>query len=120
MSSKYNTITIVMIYALAFLSVIAGIPKILQMPQELAFLSVIGLSGVAVTILGMAQSAAGILMFQRTLRLPGAELAALAFLISSVAIFASGDTAFGLVSLLPVLVSIIVIYTIKQGKRSAN
>lgn len=107
-------------YALAVLSVTAGVPKVLQMSQELDFLGVIGLSGVTVSILGVAQVTGGILLFPKSLRMPGAGLAALVFLISSVAIFVGGNTAFGLVSLLPVLASIIVIYTILRSRRSAT
>lgn len=120
MTSKSNTIISVMIYVLAILSAAAGIPKILQMQQEVDFLSVIGLSGIAISILGVAQFVGGILLFLKRHQLPGAGLAALAFLVSSVAIFVGGNTIFGLVSLLPVLAAIIVISTIMRSKRATS
>lgn len=101
--------------ALGLLSIAAGIPKILQMPQELGFLVSIGLTGIAVSALGVLQSAGGVMLFLSPTRLAGASLAALAFSVSSAAIFASGDAAFGLFSLVPLLVAVGVIYFELQG-----
>jgi len=117
MASKVQILTRIMAYALGLLSVAAGIPKILQMPQELGFLNSIGLSGIAVSILGVVQLAGGIMLFWSQSRLVGALLAGLALLVSSVAIFSSGDSGFGLISLLPIVVSIIVIYVELKGAR---
>ncbi len=90
-------------YALALLSLAAGIPKLMQMPQELEFLSSIGLSAIAVCMLGLVQLAGGILLAIEKLRVAGAILAGLAFLTSSIAILAGGNTVFGLLSLIPVV-----------------
>lgn len=98
-------------YALGLLSIAAGIPKFMQMPQELGFLDSIGLSGIAVSALGIVQLAGGVLLFWPRFRLTGASLAALALVVSSAAIFASGDTTFGLISLCPLVLAIIVIYS---------
>jgi len=118
MKSKLHIVITVITYALAILSVAAGVPKILRMPQELDFLSSIGFSATGVLILGTLQVTGGILLFLKTLRLPGAVIAGLAFLISSIAIFAGGNTSFGLISLLPVVVSVIVIGSLLKGARS--
>lgn len=109
-----------MIYALAILSAAASIPKILQMPQELEFLSAIGISGVGVSILGVVQLVGGILLLPKRLRLLGAGLAAMAFLVSSMALFYGGKTPFGLVSLLPVLATIIVICATVRATRGSD
>lgn len=100
----------ILTYALAALGVAAGAPKIFQMPQELEFLNTLGFPAIAVSILGVIQLAGGVLLFREESRLPGAMLTALAFLISSVAIFSGGNTRFGLISLLPVVLTIIVAY----------
>lgn len=105
-------IVTVVTYVLGVLSVAAGVPKLLQMPQELAFLSSIGLKGAAVSILGIAQLVGGILLFPSKLRLIGIGLASLVFLISSAAILVGGNVAFGLISLLPVLACMAVAYSL--------
>lgn len=107
---KIRIVIRILTYALAALGVAAAAPKILQMPQELEFLKAIGFSAIAVSILGVIQLAGGVLLFSEKSRLPGAMLTALAFLISSVAIFTGGNTKFGLISLLPVVLTIIVAY----------
>lgn len=118
MKSRPHVVVIVMIYVLAALSAAAGIPKILQMPQELGFLSAIGFSAVAVSILGVIQLSGGVLLLWKKSRLLGAVLAGVALLVSSIAIFLGGNTKFGLISLIPFAVSIIVIYsTVRPDER---
>lgn len=106
-----------MVYILALLSVAAGIPKILQLPQELDFLQAIGFTAIAVSVLGVVQLAGGLLLFFKSSRVPGATLAGLAFLISSIAIFLGGNTAFALISLLPPALLVFVIYSAMRGFR---
>lgn len=120
MKPKRHAVFTAMVYALAILSAAAGMPKILQMPQELDFLSNIGFANVAVSVLGIVQFVSGILLFSSKFRLLGAYLAAFAFLTSSIAIFAGGNATFGLISLLPCLVSLIVIYSCSTGKFGAS
>ena len=110
MASKAKVVGRIVVYALALLSIAAGIPKILQMPQELGFLSSIGLSGIAVSLLGALQLAGGVMLFWSRSRLAGALLAGFALLVSSIAIFAGGNSTFGAISLLPFLVSAAVVY----------
>lgn len=118
MAPKPHIIVTVVTYVLAMLSAAAGIPKILQMPQELGFLQHIGFSAIAVSILGIVQLAGGLLLLWKRSRLPGAVLAGLAFLVSSLAIFSGGNTKFGLVSLIPVAVSVVVIYSTSRNAES--
>lgn len=120
MASKLSFVTIVIAYALGLLSVAAGIPKILQMPQELEFLSAIGLTGIAVSILGAVQFAGGVMLFVARSRLAGAVITAVALAVSSAAIFASGNSTFGLVSLLPlVIAAILILMELKGGSSNA-
>jgi len=119
MESKTHITITVLIYLLAALSAVAGIPKILQMPQELGFLNAIGFSAPAVTALGVVQLIGGVLLLWKRSRLPGAVLAGLALLISAVAIFSGGNTTFGLVSLLPFAVAVVVVFsTLKARQRN--
>ena len=110
MATKARIALRVLIYALALLSVAAGIPKALQMPQEVGFLSAIGFSAVVVSLLGLVQVAGGILLIFARTRFAGAVLAGLALLISSIALFLGGDSLFGTISLLPFAIALLVIY----------
>jgi len=114
MKPKPHIVIAVLIYALAMLSVAAGVPKLLQMPQELGFLRSIGFSPAGVLMLGALQLSGGILLFWPKSRLPGAVIAGVAFLVSSVAIFVGGNTLFGLITLLPIAASIIVIVGLRK------
>ena len=115
MATKTQIVIRVIVYLLVLLSFAAGIPKIMQMPQELGFLSAIGLSEIAVSLLGVLQFAGGVLLIWSRTRLAGALLAGLALLVSSVAIFASGSATFGAISLLPVAVALLVVYLELKG-----
>lgn len=116
MSSTAQIVIKIITYALALLSVAAGIPKVLQMSQELGFLSSIGLSGIAVSMLGVVQFAGGVMLFWSRLRLAGALLATLALVVSSAAIFNSGNSVFAAISLLPIFLAILVIAIELRGR----
>ena len=100
-------------YALALLSFAAGIPKIMQMPQELGFLAALGFSAIAVSVLGLVQVAGGVLLLMARTRFTGAVLAAFALLVSAVALFVGGNTKFAAVSLLPVLLALLLAWLLK-------
>lgn len=118
MKSKYRTVIRILTYVLAALGVAAAVPKVLQMPQELEFLSAVGFSAIAVSVLGVAQLAGGVLLLWEKSRLLGAVLTGLALLMSSVAIFLGGNTQFGLISLLPIVLTIVVAFdTATRTKR---
>lgn len=115
---KYHVFIVGTNYVLAALSAAAAIPKILQVPQELGFLQVLGLSAIAVSVLGVVQLAGGALLLWERSRLAGAALAGLAFLISSVALFLGGNTRFGLISLIPLAALLVVVFsTTKKAER---
>ena len=117
MSTKAPLLIRIVVYALALLSVAAGIPKVLQMPQELGFLSSLGLAGPAVSVLGIVQLAGGALLVLDRYRVMGAFLAGLVFLVSSVALMAGGNVPFGLFSLLPIVVLALVVF-VRRGNES--
>lgn len=96
-----------LLYLLALLSIAAGVPKLMQAPQELAFLSALGIGGLVVSALGAWQALGGALLFAGRTRLAGGVLAGTAFLVSSAALLVGGNTAFGLVSLLPLVLLVV-------------
>ncbi|MEL7185664.1 MAG: hypothetical protein AAFN50_04405 [Pseudomonadota bacterium] len=108
MSKKTSILIRVIIYVVALLSIAAGVPKVMQMPQELGFLSSLGLQGLAVSALGVVQIAGGVLFAMNQYRLVGAVLAGAAFLVSSIALLVGGNIPFGLFSLLPIAVLLVV------------
>ncbi len=120
MNPKFKLLITIMIYALALLSVAAGVPKIMQQPQELGFLAGLGFSDVAVSGLGVIQVLGGLLLLGKKTRLVGAALAALALGVSSAALFATGTIKFGLISLLPFIVAVLIIWALARTKYSAE
>ena len=117
MSGQPHTVIRLLSYVLGLLSIAAAVPKILQMPQELGFLSSLGIGGAAVVGLGLLQLVGGVWLMVPKLRLFGAFIADLMFTVSSAALFVSGNLAFGLVSLLPVVGVMIVIVGLLQSQR---
>jgi hypothetical protein len=100
---------IVNLILLFLLSVSAGIAKSLQLPQEMEFLQKAGFNGTMVVILGVIQVVGGALILPARTRTTGAVLAGTGFLISSVTIFASGNIGFGISSLVPAMLAVLLI-----------
>lgn len=91
--------------AVTLLGVAAAIPKIMRMPQEVQFFQSVGLGAIAVVAFGVLQLVgAGMLIPEKT-RTTGAMLVAATFLGSAVMVLASGQLAFGAVSMLPVVLA---------------
>jgi len=103
-------LTRVILIVLVVMTIGAGVPKIVQMPQELGFLAHLGLQPWMVSALGVVQLIGGVLLVPSRTRLAGAALALGAFLVSAGAIFQAGQIAFGVLSLLPVAGAAVVIW----------
>lgn len=110
MKLKFPAAIDVLAYLLGLLNLAAGIPKILQMSQEQEFLGTIGLSPTGVSMLGLIQLVGACTIPWKRTRTIGAALGGIALLVSAIAIFASGDGTFGTISLLPLILSLVVIY----------
>ena len=91
----------IIVAVLALLSIAAGVPKLIQMPQELGFLQAIGMNGVLVSLLGGVQVLGGALLTWPKARFVGSGLVALGFLVSSLALFAGENVPFAFVSTIP-------------------
>jgi hypothetical protein len=110
-----RTLNLVLVTALG---IAAAVPKLLQMPPEVAFFQAAGLGSIAVVAFGLVQLAAGLLTALPATRKRGATLLAAAFLASAVMLMITGQVAFGLFSLLPVVMAVIVVLG-AQGRASA-
>mgnify|MGYP001547720262 FL=1 len=82
----------------------------MQAPQEMEFLQGVGLSKILIMVYGLVQIAGGVLLAPQKTRIFGAVLVSLAFVISTVLIFAAGNWAFGLFSVIPIALAGVVIY----------
>ena len=110
-------VNILIIAIVALLSIAAGLAKVMQTQQELEFLQGFGLSTAMIVAFGLVQILGGVLLVSPKTRLPGAILAALAFVVSTVLIFVGGNLTFGLVSMLPIALAGVIIY---QSARNTN
>ena len=103
-----KTVINLLIVIIALLSLAAGIAKVTHSPQEVQFLQSFTFNNFTITLYGVIQILAavilsgGALFTHKTTTLVGATIVALGFMLSSVLIFVSGSWTFGLVSLLPV------------------
>ncbi|NVJ67576.1 MAG: DoxX family protein [Gammaproteobacteria bacterium] len=109
-------ITITLTVLIALLSLAAGIAKVMQTPKEIDFLTQQGLSLNLILIFGSVQIAGGLLMHIPKTTLIGNAICCIAFLASSVLLFKSGNVGFGLFSLLPVIISIFLMYKLLSKK----
>jgi hypothetical protein len=100
----------VFLVLLVLISLAAGVPKIIQMPQELQFLAHLGFIPFAVTILGVIQFSGWILLLPPKTRAIGAFLAVAGLLVSATALLKGGNLGMGLISFIPVAMGIWVIF----------
>ena len=104
---------------LALLGVAAGVAKMLQSPQEMAFFhDQLGFNAEAIMAFGLLQFVAGVMLVFEKTRLVGAALLGVTLLLSSIAIFMAGQISFGVISLLPVLMADLVVWFEIKAKKS--
>ncbi|MGI9200301.1 MAG: hypothetical protein ACR2QL_04530 [Woeseiaceae bacterium] len=91
---------------LALLGVAAGVSKMMQTPQEMAFFQgEMGYSSQLIVAFGALQFLGGVMMAFKKTRLAGAILLGLTLFLSCIVIFMSGNIGFGMVSVIPVLMA---------------
>ena len=98
-----KVLRIVNLVLLVLLSVTSGITKVIQMPEELKFFRDVGFSSTILVMFGVAQLVGGVLLISPKMRKLGAIIVGVTFGISTILIFKSGNAAFGLFSILPIL-----------------
>ncbi len=104
----------------AFLSIAAGAAKILAAPQEVQFFEAVGVSATWMMPLGILQVVGGVLGIPQKTRQAGVLIVVAGFLVSTAMIFATGNVGFGVSSLLPVLLALVVLWlSRKEAKPQA-
>ena len=103
-------VNILIISVMALLSIAAGLAKVMQTEQEMAFLQSFGLNNAVIIAFGMVQIVGGVLLVPSKTRMFGAVLAASALVISTVLIFTGGNVVFGLLSTIPIALTGVIIY----------
>ncbi|AKQ41301.2 hypothetical protein CP97_03475 [Aurantiacibacter atlanticus] len=95
-----------MLVLLALLSLAAGFAKLTHAPDEIAFYSGLGINLNWLLPFGILQAGGALICMIPRIRKAGLLMIAAGFALSSLFIFASGYPVFGIVSLLPLAVSI--------------
>tara|TARA_R110000744_G_scaffold304543_2_gene413036 strand:+ start:3979 stop:4347 length:369 start_codon:yes stop_codon:yes gene_type:complete len=115
-----KTVINLLIVIIALLSLAAGIAKVTHSPQEVQFLQGFMFNDFTITLFGVIQVLAaivlsgGALFTHKAITLVGAITVALCLLLSSILIFVSGNWVFGLLSLLPVALTGLIIKQISK------
>jgi hypothetical protein len=107
----------ILTWLMVLLGVTAGIAKVMQVPQEVEFLMGFGLTSISIVVYGAFQIAGGILMAIPKTRVLGAGLTATCFFASVILVFLSGNLVFALISILPVIISVLVIFKTLEYSR---
>ena len=100
---------IILIIIISLLSIAAGAAKVLLTSQEVQFLHGFGLNNTVIIIFGAIQILGGAILAHKNLRMYGAVIVVLGLFISSLLIFFSGNVTFGIISLLPVALTVVII-----------
>lgn len=103
---KYVMIALLAI--LALMSLAAGGAKVMQVDQEVQFFAGAGLPVWVMVTQGVLQIVGAILAVIPKFRRFGLNLMALMFVASAILIFMTGDVTFGLVSLIPAALALMV------------
>lgn len=103
-------VNVVIIAIISFLSISAGLAKVMQTQQEMEFLQGVGLSSFLIIVFGLVQVSGGVLLMPRKTRMLGAVLATSALFVSTVLIFVGGNLVFGLISIIPISFASVIIY----------
>ncbi|OAO02069.1 hypothetical protein A8B75_13025 [Sphingomonadales bacterium EhC05] len=106
MKYLYYAILVIMV----ILSLAAGAAKVSNMPQEIRFFEEAGIGSTWMLPLGCLQIIGGLLAIYRRTRQAGSAVIAIGFLLSTFVIFATGNSVFGVFSLLPVLLCIFIFW----------
>lgn len=102
-------INILIIGLIVLLCITAGAAKVMRLPEEMAFLQGFGFSANMVTIFGLIQLAGGAMLLKQKFRTYGGLLALVTFGVSSLLMVKDGNLTFFLLSLLPIVFTIVLI-----------
>ncbi len=111
-------IKIILTILIVLLSITAGLAKVMQLPEEMIFLTELGLNSTMILVFGVIQIISGFLLATPKSKLFGLVLTAIAFLTSAILVFISGDILFTIVSMLPVAITLFLIYQTHENNTS--
>ena len=104
-----KSVKIIILIVLIALGISAGIAKVMLIPEELEFFTSVGLSETLLILFGVIQILAGIFLMPKKFRKLGAAILAFTFCVSTVLIYLNGQIAFAFFSIVPILLTLIVI-----------
>jgi uncharacterized membrane protein YphA (DoxX/SURF4 family) len=105
---------------LILLSVATGGVKLFSFEADIEVFASIGFSPTATLLFGVVQVIGGLLLIFDQTRKIGAGVMALTFVIATIALFASGTTAFGVFSILFILLALVPFLPERQAPALAN
>ena len=115
-----NIAVTILAFLIAALSIAAGIAKVLLVPDEVQFLGGFGFSEVSIITYGSIQTLGGILFVVPASSIVGAIIVILAFSLGTVLLLLSGSLTFSLVSMLPIILTIFVMFRKLRSKPQAK
>ena len=108
----------IILFVLVLLAVFSGVSKIMLMPQEVQFFAKYGFNNIILIAFGIIQVIGGLLLLLPKTRIMGAVIIIVAFLISALVLFLSGNLAMVLVTLIFVCLADIVIREKSSAKNT--
>ena len=113
-------VNILIISVIAFISISAGLAKVMQIEQEVEFLQSFGLSSALIVAFGVVQLVGGVLLIPSKTRMFGAVLASSALIGSTILIFIGGNFVFGLLSTIPIALACVIVYQSARSSRNKS
>jgi hypothetical protein len=103
-------LNIILVALITLLSIAAGVAKVLESPQEVEFLQGFGFTPLPIITFGLVQIVGGVLLAAPKTKKLGAIITILAFGVSTLLIFISGNSMFGLASMVPILLICVILW----------
>ena len=115
-----KNIPLIVLYAFAAMSFVAGVVKVGQMTQEVDLFAAAGLGAFPLVLLGLVQVSGGILSTLLRFRRLGLTLIIVGFVASVVVIAMIGDLGFAAFSMLPVLIGALLLFNDYRAMAKVN
>jgi hypothetical protein len=100
---------VILLAIVVLLGLGSGIAKVMLLPDEVAFFGKTGLTELGIQILGTIQMIAALMLPFRKACLLGGFILGITFLISTALIFTSGKVFFGMFSILPIALLVLIL-----------
>ena len=113
-------LSILNLVVLTLLALASGVVKMRPTPEDLDFFGTVGMDATGIVLFGTAQIVGGLLMMLPRTRVPGATIVLLTFGASAALLFATGTPGFGLLTMLPMLLLVLVIYASRRKPQTTD